>query len=68
MSPVTRTKQPAVLDASFWINLERMGLVAYRADYFDLVAPPRVALEATALLNQPDPPSATVLFAEWQRQ
>lgn len=58
----------AVLYASFWINAERTGVVAFLTDYFDLAAPPRVATELTALLGGPRPPGAAVLFDAWRAQ
>jgi hypothetical protein len=38
-------KHNAVLDASFWINTHRSGLVDYLLDYFDLVVPTQVIHE-----------------------
>ena len=38
-------KHNAVLDASFWINAHRSGLVDYLLDYFDLVVPTQVMHE-----------------------
>lgn len=58
----------AVLDASFWINASRSGLLQYLPEYFLLTAPLRVAAELTALLPQPQPPVTAVTFAEWQQR
>jgi hypothetical protein len=60
-------RQPAVLDASFWINAVRSGLVAYMGDYFSLKVPPRVGAELSALLGQTHPPEPAVLFEAWQQ-
>lgn len=38
-------KRDAVLDASFWINAHRAGLVEFLPDYFDLRAPTAVIEE-----------------------
>lgn len=58
-----------MVDASFWINAERSGLVPYLLDYFRLAVPPRVAEELTTLLGQVSyPPPAAVLFAEWHER
>ena len=62
------TRIPAVLDASFWINIVRMGLVTHLNDYFDLTAPPKVAEELAVLLQQTHPPASVILFRNWQHR
>jgi predicted nucleic acid-binding protein len=57
-----------VLDASFWINAVRAGIVASLTDYFSLAVPPRVAAELTTLLGVPHPPAPSVIFQEWQQR
>ncbi|MGH2460680.1 MAG: hypothetical protein ACRDIY_17640 [Chloroflexota bacterium] len=59
-------RQPAVLDASFWVNAMRSGVTAYLTEYFTLIAPPLVSAELAVLLGYPDPPEAVTRFAEWR--
>jgi predicted nucleic acid-binding protein len=55
----------AVIDASFWINAERSGLLEYLPDYFVLKAPVEVAREITFTLGQSVPAQAATVFEEW---
>ncbi|HEX5415943.1 MAG TPA: hypothetical protein VFZ25_09780 [Chloroflexota bacterium] len=58
-------RKPAVLDASFWVNLARSGLLPYLNDYFILHAPPKVVEELSVLLTVVNPPEPVVRFDEW---
>jgi predicted nucleic acid-binding protein len=63
------TQIPAILDASFWINIVRMDLASHLVDYFVLYVPPRVTQELAAPLGRSQIPQPAALFQEWtQRQ
>ena len=62
-------KHNAVLDASFWINAHRSGLVDYLLDYFDLVVPTRVTHEIEYMppgVDQLTPAGET--FRRWRQE
>jgi len=62
-------KHNAVLDASFWINTHRSGLVDYLLDYFDLAAPTQVMHEIEYMppdVGQLTPAGET--FRRWREE
>ena len=62
-------KHNAVLDASFWINAHRSGLVDYLLDYFDLVVPAQVMHEIEYMppdVGQLTPAGET--FRRWREE
>ena len=62
-------KHSAVLDASFWINAHRSGVVDYLLDYFDLVVPTQVMHEIEYMppdVGQLTPAGET--FRRWRQE